>query len=685
MQNNSMQEDSNIISKLNNEYNSLYSYQINDKDISSTEKCPPIDTRVFDVYLVKDISKDTPFLDVFAKEFHLKKPIKQEFIDENHDVLNNQPPYVTPKSSGINVGSSTGTMIVIPSKSNVDESVSIQISDATSEDKIIRSSTVNNQISTFNSGYSSDTTNDFDIPSTNVTKYTSSNSYIAKDTADKWPSNIEEAFIASLKLVPKKGTSKIKLSNKNYGRNELISLYIYYHTKNFRSKKQISSHIQVLKKAINSKKDNNLDVTDSELELYDLIENGAPKTDTTREDFEKEFTVIIEELEKEMLKDPKRVLCKIFPMLNPLARKKIHLLNGNCDKQNRVITPNSVKNNVNFDLKNEEDQALPKDNSVLIYPAKYAKDMYENLPEYKCFPVNIEDNNVYCPYQRVDDNNSKNNNEKSNNYKLSDNMFGTKPMSRDDALIEASKIENQQRDLIDMVNESLQAQQSIEEDNNTIESSTINSNNNIKKYKKDSTYQNHNNTNVPYKNNLLSANNSINSQETLPYYTDYYSNPLLQCNTLLQPSIVPIDSQNNKMKTNTNELLKHSQSLVQADLDLLQNQSQLYSRSQKNRLYPNFTPIDGKFPSNYPPPQWFSPNNQLAMSQYNFIPPQYTQNSDFVEYKSGNQPVMRQPQSSKQPFFQYQPSCFTSGNPLNVSPVYPTFNSQFINNSFQKL
>ncbi|KAG0670525.1 hypothetical protein C6P45_002267 [Maudiozyma exigua] len=61
---------------------------------------------------------------------------------------------------------------------------------------------------------------------------------------DKWPHKVEKAFTEALRLIMKSGTSKIKVRNKNYGRNELISLYIRYETGEIRTKKQISSHIQ---------------------------------------------------------------------------------------------------------------------------------------------------------------------------------------------------------------------------------------------------------------------------------------------------------------------------------------------------------------------------------------------------------------------------------------------------------
>lgn len=691
-----MEESSSTIQKPNNDGNKYpYNDLINDKYISSDNNWPHISTRVFDIYSAKDFSKDTPYLDVFAEEFHPKEPIKQEFIDENRDLLNIKPTYITPKSADGNATPLNRVSIEMSSKSNNDESIPMLVTDATLKNKVKKSTSIDNQSSTLNSIYQTDDTKNLDVSSANIMKCATSNSYTAKDTTDKWPSEVEDAFVASLKLIPKKGTSKIKVSHKNYGRNELISLYIYYYTRYFRSKKQISSHIQVLKKAVNSKKDNKLSISDSELELYDLIENGAPRTEKTRENFEKEFTVIVEELEKEVLRDPKHLLCESFPMLNPLAKKKNHLLNGKHDKHNRITTPDSARNNMSSAFKLEEAQELLRDKQVLMYPAKYARDMYENLPEYKCFPVSIEDDNVYYPYLTANhdtnysNNNNNNNDEENTNVNSEECIVGKKLMSRDDALQEASKIEKKQGAIINMVYESLQVKPNIEENNTAMESDTSRSNNNLNNNRKNSIPQNtssssNNNDkiNISYKNDVISADSNASAPGMLPNYSSYYSNSPLQWNTMVQPSTAPPNSQNNKVKASINDLSEQSQLLAQADSDLLQNQSQLYSMSQKNRLYPTFTPVDSNFPSNYPPLQWFSPNNQLTLSQYNIVPAQYTQNSDFVDYKSSNQSVTGQPQGNQQPYSQYQSPYLMSGGPPNTSPAYPTFNSQYINKPF---
>lgn len=64
---------------------------------------------------------------------------------------------------------------------------------------------------------------------------------------DIWSDDVQIAFEEALALAPKQGMYKVKLEEKSIGRNGLISSYILYKTGKFRSRKQVSSHIQVVK------------------------------------------------------------------------------------------------------------------------------------------------------------------------------------------------------------------------------------------------------------------------------------------------------------------------------------------------------------------------------------------------------------------------------------------------------
>ncbi|KAF8947453.1 hypothetical protein BGZ47_009079 [Haplosporangium gracile] len=67
------------------------------------------------------------------------------------------------------------------------------------------------------------------------------------DREEVWPPDVETVFYEALEVIPKLGRRKVLVDGKPCGRNELLADYIFKRTNKIRTRKQVSSHIQVLK------------------------------------------------------------------------------------------------------------------------------------------------------------------------------------------------------------------------------------------------------------------------------------------------------------------------------------------------------------------------------------------------------------------------------------------------------
>ncbi|KAF9922177.1 hypothetical protein FBU30_007728 [Linnemannia zychae] len=115
----------------------------------------------------------------------------------------------------------------------------------------------------------------------------------AKRTKEEvWPDNVENAFMEAIKEIPKLGRRKVPLNEKHYGRNELIAAYILKETQQARTRKQVSSHIQVLK---NTRKD--------DLILMELLSDASPDESNDPEWLEAAMSKIRKIFDEESLQD----------------------------------------------------------------------------------------------------------------------------------------------------------------------------------------------------------------------------------------------------------------------------------------------------------------------------------------------------------------------------------------------
>ncbi|KAJ2552656.1 hypothetical protein GGH95_005749, partial [Coemansia sp. RSA 1836] len=72
-------------------------------------------------------------------------------------------------------------------------------------------------------------------------------------TDEVWPAHVEDAFLKAVEIFASVGQRKYQVDDKNakgnaaelVGRNDIISRYIFIKTDRYRSRKQVSSHIQV--------------------------------------------------------------------------------------------------------------------------------------------------------------------------------------------------------------------------------------------------------------------------------------------------------------------------------------------------------------------------------------------------------------------------------------------------------
>lgn len=544
----------------------------------------PIDTRVFDVYMNSDSSQNLQLLDIFSDEIksqHQQQPRKLMTLSEYNN-NGNDPTNIAANPNGVRLVNSG-----IGRKSNVLQS---ELFEKVKSQSIQRS---------FNSEgpkglqlHNEDNLNAVEPPNNDHSTIALSDS--PKDGYDKWPTNVEDAFVASLRLIMKKGTSKTKIKDKNYGRNELISLYIKYHTNESRTKKQISSHIQVWKKAILNKRQHNIKLTSRDQEIIHLIENGAEQTEESTKLFYSIFNDIVSKTKPidetnsvihTGRKRPHSLLGMEESHIMANKRGANGTSNHSLINYPHLITPGSAHTSNGFmpDYRTNQHMMLATQptnlNAYPITPLDYAKSIYENLKSYKCVPVKMEDD-TYSAYGRSNNPNNCNSNgnalitnslEQQNNPNLtSNNLMNTNnPIRKIDALQTAKNVEQQQRLLIEEMQRQSQG---------PVITENLYQRNNIPMGSMD-----YSNRTIP------NINNGLNSNDNNSYYQSMYQNSNGQAQQQLydyqqtqmqfqQPQVEPLQAQLQPVMQQ-GQLQSYSSSfpiMTQTHQPLYQHQSNIY-------------------------------------------------------------------------------------------------------------